>query len=215
MTASAQDPFFPETPATPLLIVVSGPAGSGKTTLCDRLLGEFGSRIQRAITSTTRAPRTGERPGVDYHFQTREAFEQGLAAGDYFESAEVHGNRYGTLRSEITGRMTRGVDVLLNIDVQGAAAWRQLVAAEARFPGRLVTVFVCPPSLGELRDRLVGRGLDPEAVIDKRLRNALEEVRHWPRYDYVIRSADRERDYDRMRAIYLAEKLRNAPGGTR
>jgi guanylate kinase len=192
----------------PLLIVVSGPAGSGKTTLCDRLLAEFPDKIKRIITATTRPPRPGETDNVDYHFLSPGDFLRRVEIGDFYEWAKVHGHYYGTLKSEVREPLYQGLDVLLNVDVQGASAWREQTRADHTFPGVLLTVFVTPPTMDELRRRLEGRGKDSADVIEERLLNARHEIEQLLTYDYCVMSADREHDYQRVRAVYMAEKLR-------
>ena len=196
------------TRAESFLLIVSGPAGSGKTTVCEALLREFGPGLQRAVTATSRAPRGKEKDGVDYHFFSPEAFEEAIRQGRFFEHARVHGRHYGVLKEEVLGKLEARVDLLLNIDVQGAATFRQAEREEARLRGRVVSVFLMPDSLDQLRGRLRGRGQDGDEEIERRLRTALEEVRCASAYDYVVRSGTREADYDRLRAVYLAETLR-------
>ncbi len=191
-----------------LLLVVSGPAGSGKTTLCERMLREIPG-LQRIVTATTRPPRGEERDGVDYHFLSREEFEDRVARDEFFEWARVHDHLYGSLKSEVTRKLARGEDLLLNIDVQGAATLRRSVAADKRLRDRMVSVFVTPESIEVIRERLEGRGEDSPGDIERRLKNAAGEIRHWIYYDYCILSADRESDFVSMRSIYHAEKLRN------
>jgi len=191
----------------PVLLIVSGPAGSGKTTLCEGLRGAFPG-VQRAVTATTRAPRPGEAHGRDYYFLSAEAFAEREAAGDFIETAKVHGRRYGTLRAEIEDKLDRGIDLLLNIDVQGAAAYREAAARDARLAGRLATVFVMPPSLEELERRMSARGEGDAAEVARRLETARAEMVQWDRFDYCIRSASREEDLAGLTAIFRAEKLR-------
>ncbi len=192
----------------PLLIIVSGPAGSGKTTLCDRLLAEFPSAVRRIVTATTRPPRPGEVNNVDYHFLTPGDFLKRVEVGEFYEWAKVHGHYYGTLKSEVREPLYQGHDVLLNVDVQGASAWRDQTRADHTFPGVLMTVFVTPPTMDELRRRLEGRGKDSALVIEERMLNARHEIEQLLTYDYCIMSGDREFDYTRLRALYLAEKMR-------
>jgi guanylate kinase len=191
---------------TGILLVVSGPSGSGKTTLCRRLAEE--GLASYSISCTTRAPRAGEVDGVDYFFRTREGFAAGVAAGEFIEHAEVHGNYYGTLKEQVSGKLAAGEDVVLDIDVQGAAQVRgcsdRLIAAA------LVDLFVMPEGEAELRARLDGRGTDSAEVIALRLANALEEIRHWPEYHYRLVSTTREADYAAFRAVLLTERLRVA-----
>jgi len=190
-----------------LLLIVSGPAGTGKTTLCERILAEESS-LERVITSTTRAPREGEQDKVDYYFFDRSTFEKKIEAGDFYEHAHVHGNIYGTLRSEVQDKLEAGIDLLLNIDVQGAATFRATAETDPLLKGHVATIFLMPPSLHELEERLRGRGTDDEDEIQRRMRVALEEIEHCGRYDYCIKSASRGEDFESLQAIYRAEKMR-------
>lgn len=194
----------PMSDRTGILLVVSGPSGSGKTTLCHRLADEQAAHY--SISCTTRPPRPGETHGEDYHFLTRETFEARLAAGDFLEHAEVHGNRYGTLRSEVMSHLAAGTDVVMDIDVQGAAQVR--ACADPDIVRARVDLFVMPPSEDELRARLAGRGTDSAEVIALRMKNAVEEMRHWPSYTYRLLSSSREEDYHRFKALVIAERLR-------
>ena len=153
----------------PIVLVISGPAGSGKTTLVEGLVEKFSGQIQRVITTTTRAPRQGEVDGVDYHFLSQEVFKTKVAEGAFYEWAEVHSNAYGTLKSSVNSQLETGFHLILNIDVQGAASFRQVVQQDPLFLGRLVTVFIMPASVTQLRERLRLRALDAEATVEKRL----------------------------------------------
>src|SRR5678810_363811 len=130
----------------PLLILISAPSGGGKTTLCQRLLTAL-PNTSRAITCTTRMPRQGERDGVDYYFLNAESFLKRVQAGNFLEHATVYGNSYGTLKSEVLGKMRQGQDVLLNVDVQGAATIREKAEADAELGDALVSIFLTPPSV--------------------------------------------------------------------
>ena len=187
-----------------MLLVVSGPSGSGKTTLCRRLADAGEARY--SISCTTRQPRPGAVDGRDYHFLSREEFEHRLAAGDFLEHAEVHGNLYGSLKSEALSRLGEGTDVVMDIDVQGAGQVRNCEDPEIQ--RALVELFVMPPSGEELRARLTGRGTDSEETIALRMANALDEMRHWNEYTYVLHSSTREQDYARFLALVTAERLR-------
>ena len=191
---------------TGILLVVSGPSGSGKTTLCRRL-GDAGE-ARYSISCTTRLPRPGEVDGRDYHFLSREEFEGRLAAGDFIEHAEVHGNFYGSLKSEVLSDLDAGCDVVMDIDVQGAEQVRACADADIR--RAFVDLFVMPPSGEELQARLSGRGTDSEETIALRMANALDEMRHWSEYTYVLHSSTREEDYARFLALVTAERLRVA-----
>ena len=154
--------------ASPLLVVISAPSGGGKTTLCQQLLLARPD-MTRAVTCTTRAPRTGEKDGVDYYFLDAASFLKRVQAGNFIEHATVHGNSYGTLKAEVLGKLRQGRDVLLNVDVQGAAAIREKAQGDAELKRALMSVFLTPPSVQVLETRLRRRGTDAEAVIQKRL----------------------------------------------
>src|ERR1043165_8449511 len=140
----------------PLLIVLSAPSGTGKTTLCEQLLLAR-PNLTRAITCTTREPRSGEQDGVDYYFMDAATFLKRVQAGNFLEHATVYGNSYGTLKSEVLGKLRQGKDVVLNVDVQGAAAIRSEAEADPELKRALVTVFLAPPSLAVLEERLKKR----------------------------------------------------------
>jgi guanylate kinase len=191
-----------------LLIVVSGPAGSGKTTLCARLTEANPRAIRRVITCTTRAPRAGEAEGVDYYFLTRPEFEAQVAAGVFLEHALVHGNLYGPRLADVAKHLDAGFDALLNVDVQGAATIRAMGTADARLAASLVTAFIRVSDPVELRRRLTGRGTDPLDEIDRRVATASEELKHAGEYQHVIESGSREADFTALQAIYRLEKSR-------
>lgn len=192
------------TERTGILLLVSGPSGSGKTTLCRRLADE--KEAHYSISCTTRPAREGEVNGRDYHFLTKENFTARIEAGKLLEYAEVHGNFYGTLKSEVLDHLTTGTDVVMDIDVQGATQVRG--CADQGIQTALIDIFVMPPSEDELLARLTGRGTDAEEVIALRMKNALEEMRHWPKYSYRLLSATREEDYLNFKSLILAERLR-------
>lgn len=187
-----------------ILLVVSGPSGSGKTTLCRRLADEGEARY--SVSCTTRSPRPGEINGRDYHFLSREEFLARREDGEFLESAEVHGNLYGTLKSEVIGPLAEGTDIVMDLDVQGAAQVRACADAEIRLSA--IDLFVMPASEAELHARLSGRGTDSAEVIALRMRNALEEMRHWPQYAYRLLSGTQEEDYSRFKSLITAERMR-------
>ena len=200
----------PEKPATPsLLILISAPSGAGKTTLVNLLL-EAQPQMTRAITCTTRAPRAGEMDGVDYHFLEAADFLKRVQAGNFIEHATVFGNSYGILKRELLDKLRTGSDVLLNVDVQGAATIRAQAATEPELSRALVTIFLAPPSVAVLEQRLQQRGTDAEAVIQKRLAVARHEIAQWKNFDYLVISGDKQEDLRRALAIIEAEKMRSA-----
>lgn len=192
-----------ESPQKAILLLISGPAGSGKTTLCDRLQRDY--PVQRVVTATTRAPRPGEHDGVDYFFMTPQTFEVGIAQGDFYEHARVHGRHYGVLKREIDSRLDAGQDLLLNVDVQGAASFRKAAAENSALAERFVSVFL-ELSLNAIRERLLGRGTDDEAEIQRRLISAERELKEAPHFHHRIQSSTKEDDYAALRAIYLGSK---------
>lgn len=185
-----------------ILYIVSGPSGSGKTTLCQRIakdgLADF------AVSATTRAPREGEKDGVAYHFLSQEEFKQKISENAFVEHAEVHGNYYGTLKSEVIGRLRDGIDIVMDIDVQGAEIIRSLSDELLRKCG--VDLFVMPPTAEELENRLRNRDTDSEEIIQLRLKNSLEEMSQWDKYTYRLLSSDKESDYQAFKSILLSER---------
>lgn len=195
-------------PEKGLLIVVSGPAGSGKTTLCERMIQEE-PNLSRVVTSTTRKPRRGEKDRVDYYFFDHSTFEEKIKADEFYEYARVHGNLYGTLKSEVQTKLTDGMDLLLVIDVQGAASLREKAKTDTLLKKRLITIFIMPPSIKELEKRLSERATDAEDEIQRRLKVATEEIKQSPLYNYCLQSTSREQDFENLCSIYRAEKMRN------
>lgn len=189
---------------TGILLVVSGPSGSGKTTLCRRLAVE--GEAHYSISCTTRSPRPSEINGKDYHFLSREQFLSERENGEFLESAEVHGNLYGTLRSEVIQYLQAGQDVVMDLDVQGAEHVRK--SEDASIRKALVDLFVMPADEQELLKRLSGRGTESTEVIELRMKNAIEETLHWPEYTYRLISGTQEEDYTRFKSLIVAERLR-------
>jgi guanylate kinase len=196
---------------SPLLVLISAPSGGGKTTLCQQLLAARPA-MTRAVTCTTRPPRKGERDGVDYFFLDADAFLKRVQAGNFLEHATVYGHSYGTLKGEVLGKLRQGKDVLLNVDVQGAATIRQKAEEDPELKRALVSVFLTPPSLAVLEERLRKRGTDSNAVIQKRLGVARQEIAQWKNFDYLLISSTIQEDLGRMQAIIEAEKMRSARG---
>jgi guanylate kinase len=196
----------PPATANPLLVLISAPSGGGKTTLCLQLLAARPG-MTRAVTCTTRSPREGERDGVDYYFLDAGSFLKRVQAGNFLEHATVYGNSYGILKSEVLGKLRSGKDVLLNVDVQGAATIRQKAQEDPELGRALVSVFLTPPSLTVLEARLRKRGADANSVIQKRLSVARQEIAQWRHFDYLLLSETIPEDLRRMLAIVEAEKM--------
>ena len=195
-------------PRSGLILILSGPSGSGKSSIYKAAIGELGG-IEFSVSCTTRAPRPGEVDGRDYHFITREEFDRLVSEGAFAEHADVHGNCYGTLKSELIGRVRRGIDVLLDIDVQGAAQLRSLCADSDEFCRACVFIFIMPPSFEELERRLRARATETEESILRRLANAKGEMAHASEYDHVIVNDDLARAADEF--VRLVRGLRTSP----
>jgi len=191
----------------PLLIIISAPSGGGKTTLCEQLLLSD-DNVVRAVTCTTRGARAGEKDGIDYYFLEPDSFLKRVQAGHFLEHATVHGNSYGTLKTEVLTKLRSGRDVLLNIDVQGAAHIREQAERETELKRALVSVFLTPASLLILEERLKKRGTDTPGVMLKRLAAARQEILQWKNFDYLILSTSISEDLRRMQSILEAERMR-------
>jgi guanylate kinase len=185
------------------VFVITGPSGVGKGTLIRGLM-ERVPALELSVSATTRAPRPGERDGVDYHFLTREDFDRRVAAQEFVEHADYAGRSYGTLRSELDDRLRKGVPVVLEIEVQGA---RQVRAAMPE----AVQVFIAPPSLEALRARLIGRGTDSAEEVERRLRVAEEELAAQPEFGHVVVNDRLEDALERLMAIVATELEQPAP----
>lgn len=183
-----------------ILLVVSAPSGAGKTTLC-KAVTESTENLTHSVSYTTRQPRPGELDGRDYYFVTEERFRAMVAADDFAEHARVHSNLYGTSKRVLNDMVSEGVDVILDIDTQGA---RQIRSA---YPAA-VFVFVMPPSLAILEERLRNRKSDREEDIRNRMKRAIEEIREYSLYDYIIVNRDFDRALSDLKAIIGAERCR-------
>jgi len=181
------------------LFIVSAPSGAGKTSLVQALLS-INPHIDLSVSYTTRDPRPGERDGHDYHFVSRETFLAMAERGEFLESAEVYGNLYGSSQTWISHEINRGRDILLEIDWQGAAQIRRI------FPD-CISIFILPPSLEALEQRLKGRGKDDEKVIAKRLAAVSEDVAHVAEFDYVIINDNLNEALRELNAVVLTAKL--------
>jgi guanylate kinase len=185
-----------------ILFVISAPSGAGKTTLCNAL--RQNPDFLWSVSCTTRGPRSGEVDGEDYHFLGPEEFARRSAAGEFLEEAEVHGNRYGTLKAPVVETLRSGVDVLLDIDTLGAASIR--ACGDPLILRALADVFIMPPDLGELRRRLLRRGTETEEQLETRLRNAALEMECWRDYRYVVQSGSMEETIEKFRSVMRAER---------
>ncbi len=182
-----------------ILVIISSPSGAGKTTLARRLRDEF-PRLGFSVSYTTRKPRHNEQDGVDYHFVDDARFDQMVAAGEFAEHAEVHGNRYGTARATVEEALAAGRDVVFDVDWQGGRVLSE------KWPADSLKIFVLPPDLDTLSDRLHRRATDAEDVIARRLRKAIEELDHHGEYGHVIVNDELDEAYATLRAIYLVRR---------
>ncbi len=174
-----------------IALIVSGPSGAGKSTVCNLLRQKY-PELEFSVSCTTREPRNGEIDGKDYHFIDKKEFQRRIKNNQFLEHADVHGNFYGTLKSEIIDRVESGKDVLLDIDVQGAIQVRKSSKKNSLIGKCSEYVFLGPPSFEELERRLRSRGTEKEESIRKRLDNAKSELEHWKNYDYLIINKDVE-----------------------
>ena len=184
-----------------ILIVLSGPSGVGKGTVRKAIFSQENTSFEYSISMTTRAPRTGEVDGMDYFFKSREEFESLIQQGKLLEYAEFVGNYYGTPVDYVRETLDNGKDVFLEIEVQGASQVRE------KFPDGLF-IFLAPPSLSELKNRIVTRGTETEDIINNRLKVAKEEIEMMPLYDYVVENDEIEHAVEKINAIVIAEHCR-------
>jgi guanylate kinase len=185
-----------------MILILSSPSGAGKTTLTRKLIEDSELDLTLSVSVTTRQQRSSEVDGIHYHFIKRGEFDRMKAAGDLLESAEVHGNAYGTPRAPVERVLAAGRDMLFDVDWQGAAQVRE------RLGDDVVSIFVLPPSMGELRARLERRAEDTAASIDARFQNARTEIERWRDYHYVVVNDDLTRAYTDVKTIVAAERLR-------
>jgi guanylate kinase len=182
-----------------ILVIVSSPSGAGKTTLTRRLLDEF-PQLRFSVSHTTRPIRPGERDGIDYHFVDAPEFQRMIAAGEFAEHAVVFANQYGTARAPIEATLSRGHDMIFDVDWQGGGA------LATQWPADSLKIFILPPDLATLAERLRRRGTDAPDVIDRRLRKSIDELRHYAEYEHLIVNDDLERAYQVLRALYLTRR---------
>lgn len=186
-----------------LLLIISSPSGAGKSTLCDRLRRQEEDRVWMSVSATTRPRRSSEVDGQDYFFVSRQQFERMAENGEFLEHAEVFGNLYGTPREAVEARLAAGTDVLFDIDWQGAAQIRRNSVGYL-----VVSIFILPPDLNALEDRLRRRAQDDEETVQFRMSRAREEIAHWSEYDYVLVNEDLDSCFRRLSAVVTAERIR-------
>jgi len=183
-----------------IILIISAPSGAGKTTLCHALLKRF-PHMKESVSYTTRAPRAGEAHGVDYYYVSREEFQRMIDDDAFAEWAEVHGNLYGTALATIEEARKNGIDLVLDIDCQGARRLKEQIE-------RCVYVFILPPSMEELRHRLENRSSDAQEVIDRRIERAAGEIREARWYDYIIINDNLEKAFEELSCIVVAHSRR-------
>ena len=190
-------------PRRGVMFVISSPSGAGKTTLCRRLISEVPG-VKLSVSATTRSPRPGEADGVDYHFRSVEEFESMIDRDEFLEWAKVFKNFYGTPRSEVEARLVAGTDVVFDVDWQGARALKTIR------PGDVCSVFILPPSLAQLKQRLEGRPGADEKSVQSRLDGAGQDILRWGEYDYAIVNDNLDTAFAELRAILYVERNKRA-----
>ena len=187
-------------------LVISGPAGVGKTTICDRLLEEFGSQLCRVVTTTTRRPRSGEVDGKDYYFTELDDFKNLTQENAFLEYEVIHGNYYGTSKKAVFEKIGESKNILINIDVRGAKSLRKEMNVQFASDIKVVSIFLKPSNLDVLKERLLKRGSDSKENIEKRLQTAKEELQFGKEFDHQLISTEKENDYSLVKEIYLKNR---------
>ena len=190
-----------------IILVISGPAGVGKTTLCDRLLKKYTSQLCRTITVTTRNPRANEVNGIDYIFMSKQEFQNSKNNDLFLEYAQIHGNWYGSLKNSVLDKLESSYDVLMNIDIQGMLSLKKMENKFSCLTNKIHTVFINPQSIGDLRERLNQRGLDSSQNIEERLKTAKIEIESNHAFDKIILSKTKDEDFHRLEKFYLSKSL--------
>jgi guanylate kinase len=184
-----------------LLLILSSPSGAGKSTLA-RMLMDWDPTLKFSVSATTRAQRKGEMEGREYYFVSKDNFLSYVETGEMLEHAEVFGNYYGSPKTPVVEALVNGRDVLFDVDWQGGQQIKQAMRDD------VVSIFVLPPSIGELEKRLRGRGQDSAEIIARRMDKSKDEISHWPEYDYVLVNTNLPAAFDQLKAIVIAERLK-------
>ena len=185
------------------MIVISSPSGAGKSTMIKKLL-EWDENIKLSVSATTRAPRDGEIDGVHYHFINKDIFEEEITKDNFIEYAKVFDNYYGTLKREVESKFQNGKDIILDIDWQGARN-----VSDQMDKKRLIRIFILPPSIEELENRLRSRGTDSNEVIEKRMLKAKDEISHFNEYDFIVVNDDVDVAFEQIKSIIINKRLQN------
>ena len=183
------------------MVIISSPSGAGKTTLTRKIISDMDDTVL-SISVTTRKKRPNEEEGLHYYFINEDTFNQMVMDGNLLESANVFGYNYGTPKDRVLENIQAGKDVIFDIDWQGASQLRE------NFKENILSIFILPPSAGELMSRLIKRDQDSLDVIKKRLNSAYDEIKHWHEYDYIIINDDLEKSYNQLRSIIIAERMK-------
>lgn len=184
-------------------IIISSPSGAGKSTMIKKLL-EWDENIVLSVSATTREPREGEVDGIHYHFISKENFEEEIEKNNFVEYAKVFDNYYGTLKREIDSKFKDGKDIILDIDWQGARSVSDQMDVK-----RLIRIFILPPTIAELENRLRTRGTDSEETIKKRMAKAKDEISHFNEYDFIVVNDDIDKAFEEIKSIIIAKRLQN------